>query len=258
MADFTKIIGINLDDVVKIDGISADSIEKVNGLTPDDGGGGGGSGIEQHGAFVVLQGAQNQSYLNQVVANPAANNTYIYEDEGGGIFRIRADRFPDGTDDQLYGLLTATLPSLTDLANNTDLVIRFEIVSKGAHYGLMAQDDLENFTYNDVERNSIICVDQRTGSNSARILTINRTNMGSSVSFVATNVIRFSKDGSGNITVKLQTYNTTHGYYTDRVTATNNSTFNSNFDPAQPLRFFVYSQTRQDAVLVRNIETFTE
>ena len=89
MADFTKIIGINLDDVVKIDGISADSIEKVNGLTPDDGGGG--SGIEQHGAFVVLQGAQNQSYLNQVVANPAANNTYIYEDEGGGIFRIRAE-----------------------------------------------------------------------------------------------------------------------------------------------------------------------
>ena len=94
MADFTKIIGINLDDLVKIDGISADSIEKVNGLTPDDGGGGGGSGIEQHGAFVVLQGAQNQSYLNQVVASPAANNTYIYEDEGGGIFRIRRRTLP--------------------------------------------------------------------------------------------------------------------------------------------------------------------
>ena len=73
------------------------------------------------------------------------------EDEGGGIFRIRADRFPDGSDDQLYGLLTATLPSLTDLANNTDLVIRFEIQAQGAHYGLMAQDDLENFTVDFVE-----------------------------------------------------------------------------------------------------------
>tara|TARA_Y100000592_G_scaffold97233_1_gene167518 strand:- start:983 stop:1759 length:777 start_codon:yes stop_codon:yes gene_type:complete len=258
MADFTKIIGINLDDVVKIDGISADSIEKVNGLTPDDGGGGGGSGIEQHGDFVVLQGAQNQSYLNQVVANPAANNTYIYEDEGGGIFRIRADRFPDGSDDQLYGLLTATLPSLTDLANNTDLVIRFEIEAKGAHYGLMAQDDLENFTKNDVEKNSIICVDQRTGSNAGRVLTINRTNMGSTTSNLNINVIRFSKDGSGNFTVKWQTYNAGGNFYVDRVTATNNSTFNANFDPTQPLRFFVYSHTRQDAVLVRNIETLTE
>ena len=134
MAEFTKIIGVALADVSKIVGIAKDTVSKVCNLSKDSGGGG--SGIEQHGAFVVLQGAQNQSYLNQVVASPAANNTYIYEDEGGGIFRIRADRFPDGSDDQLYGLLTATLPSLTDLANNTDLVIRFEIQARGAHYGL--------------------------------------------------------------------------------------------------------------------------
>jgi len=256
MAEFTKIIGVALADVSKIVGIAKDTVSKVCNLSKDSGGGG--SGIEQHGAFVVLQGAQNQSYLNQVVASPAANNTYIYEDEGGGIFRIRADRFPDGSDDQLYGLLTATLPSLTDLANNTDLVIRFEIQARGAHYGVMAQDDLENFTYNDVEKNSIICVDQRTGSNAGRVLTINRTNMGSTTSNLNVNVIRFSKDGSGNFTVKWQTYNVGGDFYVDRVTATNNATFNSNFDPAQPLRFFVYSHTRQDANLVRNIETFTE
>ena len=117
---------------------------------------------------------------------------------------------------------------------------------------------MENFTSNDVEKNSIICVDQRTGSNAGRVLTINRTNMGSTTSNLNVNVIRFSKDGSGNFTVKWQTYNVSGDFYVDRVTATNNSTFNSNFDPAQPLRFFVYSHTRQDANLVRNIETFTE
>ena len=82
--------------------------------------------------------------------------------------------------------------------------------------------------------------------------------MGSTVSTLTVNAIRFSKDGSGNFTVKWQTYNASNNSYTDRVTATNNSTFNANFDSAQPLRFFVYSHTRQDANLVRNIETITE
>ena len=69
MAEFTKIIGVALADVSKIVGIAKDTVSKVCNLSKDSGGGGG-SGIEQHGAFVVLQGAQNQSYLNQVVANP--------------------------------------------------------------------------------------------------------------------------------------------------------------------------------------------
>jgi hypothetical protein len=254
MPDFTKIINISLDNLSKIQGISADSIEKVDGLTPDSGGG---AGIEQYGAMVVMQGVQNQSYLNQVIQSPQSDQTYEYEDEGGGIYRIRADKFPSGNDDQIYALLTATLPSIASISNGTDLVIRFGVESKGAYYGFMAQDDLESFQYADVERNSVLWLDQRSGNNNGRIYTTNNTQIGTTVKFLATNAVRFSKDGSGNLTVKWQTYNTTYNYYTDRITVSNNSTFNSNFDPNQPLRFYVYTH-RVDAVLMRNLVTVIE
>lgn len=255
MPDFTKIINISLGNLSKIQGISADSIEKVDGLTPDDGGGG--AGIEQYGAMVVMQGVQNQSYLNQVIQSPQSDKTYEYEDEGGGIYRIRADKFPNGNDDQIYALLTATLPSIASISNGTDLVVRFGVESRGAYYGFMAQDDLESFQYSDVERNSVLWLDQQSGNNPGRVYTKNRTVIGSSVGFLHTSAVRFSKDASGNLTIKWQTYNTTHGYYIDRVTVTNNSTFNSNFDPSQPLRFYVYTH-RVDAVLMRNLVTVTE
>jgi len=255
MPDFTKIINISLGNLSKIQGISADSIEKVDGLTPDDGGGG--AGIEQYGAMVVMQGVQNQSYLNQVIQSPQSDKTYEYEDEGGGIYRIRADKFPNGNDDQIYALLTATLPSIASISNGTDLVVRFGVESRGAYYGFMAQDDLESFQYSDVERNSVLWLDQQSGNNPGRVYTKNRTVIGSSVGFLHTSAVRFSKDASGNLTIKWQTYNTTHGYYIDRVTVTNNSTFNSNFDPSQPLRFYVYTH-RVDAVLMRNLVTVIE
>tara|TARA_B100001094_G_C18083719_1_gene746610 strand:+ start:441 stop:1214 length:774 start_codon:yes stop_codon:yes gene_type:complete len=257
MPDFTKIINISLDNLSKIQGISADSIEKVDGLTPD--GGGDEEGIDQYGAMVVMQGVQNQSYLDQVIQSPQSDLTYEYEDDGTGasIFRIRADKFPNGNDDQVYALLTATLPSIASISNGTDLVIRFEVESKGAFYGFMAEDDLESFQYSDVERNSVLWLDQRSGNNKAQVYTTNRNLIGNSVKFLAVNAVRFSKDGSGNLTVKWQTYNTTHGYYVDRVTVSNNSTFNSNFDPNQPLRFYVYTH-RVDANLMRNLVTLTE
>ena len=93
MPDFTKIIYISLGNLSKIQGISADSIEKVDGLTPD--GGGDEEGIDQYGAMVVMQGVQNQSYLDQVIQSPQSDLTYEYEDDGTGasIFRIRADKF---------------------------------------------------------------------------------------------------------------------------------------------------------------------
>lgn len=214
-------------------------------------------GLEQHGAMVVLQGAQDQSYIDQLVASPQADNTYVYEEDSPGVYRIRADKFPLGGDNELYALLTSALPSISSIANGTDLVIRFEALSKGAYFGFMAQDDLELFEYSQVEKNSVLWLDQRPGSNPARVYTKNRTVVGSSNSTPGGNAVRFSKDAQGNLTVKWQSWNMVHGYYVDRVTLTGNATFDAEFDPTQPLRFFVYTH-RQDAHLMRNLHTITE
>jgi hypothetical protein len=214
-------------------------------------------GLEQHGAMVVLQGTQDQSYIDQYVASPQADNTYLYEEDSPGVYRIRADKFPLGGDNELYALMTSALPSISSIANGTDLVVRFETLAKGSAFGFMAQDDLELFEYSEVQKNSVLWLDQRPGSNPARVYTKNRTSVGSSTGWLGYNAVRFSKDAQGNLTVKWQTWNQTHDYYVDRVTLTGNATFDAEFDPTQPLRFFVYTH-RQDAHLMRNLHTVTE
>lgn len=231
------------------------STEYVEESGGQEQGGGGQQGIEQYGTSVMLEGQQGASYLNQLIPG----NTEFVWDANTNNGQLSVNKVGAGLDNNRYFLFTESFTP-ADMANETEYIFRFIVQSTQPaqiRFGLMAQNDLETFSQADSEQNAVLWATSKQNE-TAKVYSKNSQLTGNAGNSVGGRAIVFSKDATGNITVKLKAYNYTHNYYVDKYTFTNNATFNANFDASQPLRFFVYYAEQHNAVLFDNYETFSQ
>jgi hypothetical protein len=230
------------------------------GSAGDGGGDGGGDpapapGIDQYGASVILEGQQSTSYLNQLLPG----NTEFSWDPNVDNGQLVVNKVGAGFDNNRYFLFTESFTP-ADMANDTEYIFRFIFRStqpSQMRYGLMAENDLEAFSEAEAEENAVLWATARQNE-SAKVYSKGTQLNGNAGNSVGGRALVFSKDAGGNLTIKMKLWNYTYSYYIDSFTYTNNATFNANFDPTQPLRFFVYYPEQHNTVLFDNYETLEQ
>mgnify|MGYP003139083575 CR=1 FL=1 len=196
----------------------------------------------------------NRAYLNQVISS----SEYLWE-SGVNNGQFSVAKIGAGVDNERYFLFTESFTP-SEMANDTEKIFRFNFTSTSPGYmrfGMMAENDSVSFTDSDSDENAVLSSTCRQNKK-AGVYTKGSTLSQNAGNSTGGRALVFSKDASGNLTIKLKAYNFTHDYYIDRYTFTNNATFNANFDATQPLRFFVYYSEQHNTVLFNNYSTFTQ
>lgn len=127
MSNFTKIIGIALDNVTKLIGIAPQNLEKVFGLSPAGDGGGEGEGLEEslsgtrEGDASLSSGVLSLDGNGDYLRIPDADNL----DPAGGSFSVRfwfnAASFPSNSNDNIINKIAPWQGYAITLSTSTNI-----------------------------------------------------------------------------------------------------------------------------------------